>query len=96
LTRIEFPDPTPAQIARICMVKLNEKGLVPAEGVTVDYLVELIKSNTDPNWRMERNGRVADLLLLGVRAELHKRTNWDDAASKGSLSSMCRMNNPVT
>lgn len=86
LTRIEFPDPSPEQIARIFMGKLNEKGLVPAEGVTVGYLAELITSNTDPDWRHERNGRIADLLLVGVRAELKKRTVWDDAASKGSLS----------
>lgn len=86
LTRIEFPDPTPSQIARIFMAKLNEKGLIPAEGVTVDYLAELIKSNTDPEWRQERNGRIADLLMVGVRAELKKRIVWDDAASKGSLS----------
>lgn len=88
LTRIEFPDPTPHQIARIFLTKLNEKGLVAAEGVTVDYLAELIKTNTDPEWRTERNGRIADLLLTGVRGELNKRVAWDDAASKGTLSPM--------
>jgi len=88
LTRIEFPEPTPEQIARIFMSKLSQIGLVPAEGVNVDYLSELITSNTDPDWRAERNGRIADLLMVGVRAELKKRTVWDDAASKGSLSPM--------
>ena len=88
LTRMEFPDPTPEQIARMFMSKLTEKGLVPGEGVTVDYLAELIGSNTDPDWRLERNGRIADLLLTGVRAELKKRAHWDDAASKGTLSPM--------
>lgn len=86
LTRIEFPDPSPEQIAHIFMAKLNQKGLVAAEGVTVDYLAELITSNIDPDWRMERNGRIADLLLVGVRAEIKKRAIWDDTASKGSLS----------
>ena len=86
LTRLEFPDPTPDQISRMFMGKLNEKGLVAAEGVTVEYLSELITSNTDPDWRQERNGKIADLLMVGVRAELKKRTTWDDAASKGSLS----------
>lgn len=70
LTRIEFPDPTPEQIARIFMAKLNGKGLVAAEGMTVEYLSGLITSNTDPDWRQERNGRIADLLMVGVRAEL--------------------------
>jgi len=88
LTRIEFPNPTPEQIARIFMAKLSKLGLVPAEGVTVEYLTELITSNTDPDWRQERNGGIADLLIVGVRSELKKRTVWDDAASKGSLSPM--------
>ena len=88
LTRLEFPDQTPSQIARIFMSKLKEKGFVAAEGVTVEYLAGLITSNTDPEWRTERNGRIADLLMVGVRAELKKRTVWDDAASKGSLSPM--------
>jgi SpoVK/Ycf46/Vps4 family AAA+-type ATPase len=82
LTRIEFPDQTPSQIARIFMSKLKEKGFVAAEGVTVEYLAGLITSNTDPEWRTERNGRIADLLMVGVRAELKKRMVWDDAASK--------------
>jgi Ankyrin repeats (many copies)/ATPase family associated with various cellular activities (AAA) len=88
LTRIEFPDPSPEQVARIFLTKLSEKGLVPAEGVTVEYLAELIKTNTDPEWRSDRNGRIADLLLTGVRAEISRRTAWDDTASKGSLSPM--------
>jgi hypothetical protein len=88
LTRLEFPDPTPEQIARMFMSKLSGKGLVPAEGVTVEYLTELFVTNTDPEWRNERNGRVADLLLVGVRAELRKRAMWDDTASKGTLSPM--------
>jgi hypothetical protein len=95
LTRLEFPDPTPSQIARMFLAKLAEKGLVAAEGVTIPYLAELIGSNTDPEWRAERNGKVADLLLTGVRAELRKRMVWDDAASKGSLTPM-RMLSPGT
>jgi hypothetical protein len=70
------------------MSKLSGKGLVPAEGVTVEYLAELFVTNTDPEWRNERNGRVADLLLVGVRAELRKRSMYDDTASKGTLSPM--------
>jgi len=86
LTRIEFPDPTPEQIARIFMSKLTEKGLVPAEGVTVEYMSELIETNTDPDWRIERNGIISELLMAGVRAEIKKRCSWDDVASKGTLS----------
>mmetsp|Transcript_21394 Transcript_21394/g.50866 ORF Transcript_21394/g.50866 Transcript_21394/m.50866 type:complete len:579 (-) Transcript_21394:173-1909(-) len=86
LTRIEFADPTPSQVARMFMGKLNAKGLVPGDGVTVEYLAQLISTNTDEDWRLERNGRIADLLLNGVRAELRKRFHFDDATSKVSFS----------
>jgi len=86
LTRIEFPDPTAEQIARIFMAKLSEKGLVAGEGVTVEYLADLITQNTDAEFRSERNGRIADLLITGVRGEIRKRVVWDDAASRGTLS----------
>ena len=35
---------------------------------------------------LERNGRISDLLLHGVRSELRKRINFDDSASKASVS----------
>jgi hypothetical protein len=82
LTRIEFPDPTPSQIARIFMGRMGEKGLVAGDGVTVDYLAELISTNTDEDWRLERNGRIAELLLNGVR----KRFHFNDESSKVSFS----------
>lgn len=86
LTRIEFSDPTPSQVARIFMGKMAEKGMVPGDGVTVDYLSELISTNTDEDWRLERNGRIAELLLNGVRAELRKRIHFNDESSKISFS----------
>ena len=85
-TRIEFPDTTPEQIARMFLAKLQQKGLVAAEGVTVDGVSDLIRKNIASDFRAERNGCISDLLLTGVRGELRKRANWDDTASKGSLS----------
>jgi hypothetical protein len=86
LTIIQFSDPTPEQIARMFMAKLTEKGLVPGEGVTIPYIESLVKSNTDPEWRADRNGRIADLLLTGIRAEMRKRAIYDDTASRGTFS----------
>jgi SpoVK/Ycf46/Vps4 family AAA+-type ATPase len=88
LTRIEFADPTSTQIARMFMAKLNQKGLVAADGLTVEYLAELLDTNTDEDWRLERNGRISDLLLQGVRAEMRKRMAVVDDQSKASLSPM--------
>ena len=94
LTRIEFPDPSPAQVARMFLQKMSEKGLVAGDGVTVEYLAELIATNTDLEWRLERNGRISDMLLMGVRAELRKRINFNDEASKVSVSPIKLMSHP--
>lgn len=86
LTRINFLDPTPTEIAHQFMVKLHQKGLVTGEGLTVDYLADLIENNTDSEWRVER--QVADLLMQGVRAEMRKRLAAGDEISRASLSPM--------
>jgi len=86
LTRLELPNLTPEQVARVFLAQLQHKGLVAAEGVTVQAVAELLRKNLDPDWMAERNGHLATLLLTGVRSELRKRVIWDDAALKGSLS----------
>mmetsp|Transcript_27128 Transcript_27128/g.76320 ORF Transcript_27128/g.76320 Transcript_27128/m.76320 type:complete len:576 (-) Transcript_27128:168-1895(-) len=86
LTRVEFPDPSPEHVSRMFMGKMAEKGLVAGDGVTVEYLADLIATNTDEDWRLERNGRISDLLLHSVRSELRRRINFDDQASKVSVS----------
>jgi len=88
LTRIEFPDPTPSQVARMFMAKLAQKGLVAGDGLTVSFLAELIENNTDEDWRLDRNGRMSDLLLQGVRAEMRKRLHTSDEVSRMSSSPM--------
>eukprot|EP00548_Thalassiothrix_antarctica_P008316 CAMPEP_0194131668 /NCGR_PEP_ID=MMETSP0152-20130528/2394_1 /TAXON_ID=1049557 /ORGANISM="Thalassiothrix antarctica, Strain L6-D1" /LENGTH=582 /DNA_ID=CAMNT_0038826529 /DNA_START=70 /DNA_END=1818 /DNA_ORIENTATION=+ len=86
LTRLELPDPTPQQIARTFMSKLNSKGLIAGEGVNIPYLAELIETNTDEDWRLDR--QVSDLLLQGVRAEMRKRLQISDDESRSSISPM--------
>jgi hypothetical protein len=86
LTRLELPDPIPSQIARMFMSRLNSKGLVAGEGLTIKYLAELIANNTDEDWRVDRN--IADLLLQGVRSEMRKRQLSSDDVSRQSMSPM--------
>jgi SpoVK/Ycf46/Vps4 family AAA+-type ATPase len=88
LTRIEFPDPSPGQIALMFMAKLKQKGLVPGVGLTVDFLAELIENNTDEDWRLDRNGRMAELLLEGVRTEMRKRSLASDDRSVSPIKMM--------
>jgi len=86
LTRIEIPDPTSSEIARMFFSKLSQIGLVTAEGVTVNYIAQLLNQNTQEEWRAERNGYIADLLLNGVRAELKGKIVGGETFSRESVS----------
>jgi hypothetical protein len=86
LTRIEIPDPTTSEIARMFFSKLLRKGFVPSEGVTINYLAQLLESNTQEDWRAERNGYIADLMLNAVRNELKSKMVGGDTFSKESVS----------
>ena len=81
---LQFPDPSTSDIARMFIAKLSAKGLVPGDGLSVEYLAELLGSNTDEEWRSERNGRTADLLLNSVQSEIKRRVEGGvDTESRG-------------
>lgn len=86
LMQIEFPDPSPTDLARIFLSKVHSRGFIPGPGLTVQYLAELIKNNTDPDWRSERNGRLSEYLLLSVIAEIKKRTEGGSEMSSKTSS----------
>lgn len=86
LTRIEIPDPSTSAIARMFFSKMIGKGLVGSEGLTVNYVAQLLENNTQEDWRAERNGYIADLLLNGVRNELKNKLVGGDNFSKESVS----------
>ncbi len=86
LTRIEIPDPSLTEIARMFFSKLIEKGLMPSEGLTINYVAQLLDSNTQEEWRAERNGCIADLMIRAVRLELKNKLVGGDAYSKESVS----------
>lgn len=86
LTRVEIPDPSFSEIARMFFTKLFEKGLVAAEGLTVNYVAQLLEHNTKEDWRAERNGYISELLLNAVRAELKSKIVGGEAFSRESVS----------
>jgi len=86
LTRIEIPDPSTNAIARMFFSKMIQKGLVASDVLTVNYVANLLESNTTEDWRAERNGYIADLLLNGVRNELKNKRVGGDNYSKESVS----------
>lgn len=86
LTRVEIPDPTTSEIARMFFSKIFQKGLVAAEGLTVGYVAQLLENNTEEAWRAERNGNIAELLLNAVRSELKSKIVGNDTFSRESVS----------
>jgi hypothetical protein len=86
LTRVEIPDPTIHEIARMFFSKMIQKGLIPGEGLTIQFVANVMGSNMEEEWKMERNGHIADLLLKAVRTELKNKMVGGDAFSKESVS----------
>jgi SpoVK/Ycf46/Vps4 family AAA+-type ATPase len=72
LLRMELPDPTPFELARMVASKLGKKGYVLGEGLTARYIADAISSMGD-DWRADRNGRVADDLVHSIRLEIKKK-----------------------
>eukprot|EP00970_Alexandrium_tamarense_P002799 scaffold390_cov191-Alexandrium_tamarense.AAC.14 len=83
LLRMELPDPTPFELARMVASKLGRKGFVLGEGLTARYIADAITS-MGAEWRMERNGRVADDLVHAIKLEVRRKaTSGNDL---GTLS----------
>jgi len=72
LLRMELPDPTPFELARMVATRLGRKGYVLGEGLTARYVADAISSMGE-DWRTDRNGRVADDLVHSIRMEARKK-----------------------
>lgn len=70
---LEFPDYTCQELAKIFVDFATAKGFDLDESLTPSQIGQLLEQETTPTWRSERNGRVSDLLLAGVRTEVRKR-----------------------
>merc|ERR1712238_193638 len=91
LIRFELPDLLTAEIVRIFFMKMIAKGYVPADSLTIQYTTQLLENNTWEEWRLDRNGRVADLLVDAVRVELKEVANrsWAKNPSQYSRGNTC-------
>lgn len=69
----EFPDYTCQEIARIFIDLSAAKGFDMEEQLTETFMAQLLEEETTVSWRSERNGRVSEMLLTGVRTEVRKR-----------------------
>ena len=72
LLRMELPDPKPFELAR----SWDRRDM--GEGLTAWYIADAISSMGE-DWRVDRNGRVADDLVHSIRMEVRKK-----AASAGN------------
>ena len=73
LLRMELPDPTPFEIARMVATRLGRGGYVLGEGLTARYIADAVASMGE-DWRADRNGRVADDLVHSIRVEVRKKS----------------------
>jgi len=69
----EFPDYTCAELARIFIDLATAKGFDLDDTLTEEHIAQLLEKETTPTWRSERNGRISEMLLAGVRTEVRKR-----------------------
>jgi len=69
----EFPDYTCGELARIFVDLAAAKGFDLHESVSEFMIAEMLEQETTPTWRSERNGRVSEMLLTGVRGEVRRR-----------------------
>ena len=69
----EFPDYSCGDLARMFVDLATAKGFDLDEHLTEHYVAQLLERETTAIWRSERNGRVTELLLAGIRNEIRKR-----------------------
>ena len=69
----EFPDYSCEELARIFVDLATAKGFDLDDAVTEQLLSQLMEVETTAVWRSERNGRVSEMLLAGVRTQVRKR-----------------------
>lgn len=81
LLQMELPNYSVGEIATMFFDKAYAKGYVFDTHVTADFVINLIQNDFSEEWRAARNGRVAELLLHAVRAEIKNRLKANEDAS---------------
>lgn len=69
----EFPDYECPELARIFIDLAAAKGFELDASVTESRIASLLEQETTASWRSERNGRISEMLLTGVRSEVRRR-----------------------
>ena len=69
----EFPDYSCIELSRIFTDLTTAKGFDVEETVTEAMIAKMLEQETTPAWRSERNGRISEMLLTGVRGEVRRR-----------------------
>jgi ankyrin repeat protein/adenylate kinase family enzyme len=78
----EFPDYSCAELARVFVDLATAKGFELDPALTEVHIAGLLEAETTSVWRSERNGRVSEMLLSGVRTEVRKRMRRAQAEEK--------------
>lgn len=72
-TTFEFPDYSCSQLSQIFLDLATAKGFEFDASINEDVVSTLLQHETTSIWRAERNGRVSEMLLAGVRSEVRRR-----------------------
>jgi hypothetical protein len=69
----EFPDYTCGELSKVFIDLATAKGFDLDPSLTEHVIAQNLESETTVTWRSERNGRISEMLLTGVRTEVRKR-----------------------
>jgi stage V sporulation protein K len=69
----EFPDYTCDELAKVFIDLAIAKGFELDASLTEQVIAQNLEAETTVTWRGERNGRISEMLLTGVRTEIRKR-----------------------
>lgn len=69
----QFPDYSCKELSRIFLDMAFAKGFDVSSDLTEEAIGSLLEAETTAAWRRERNGRVSEMLLSGVRAQVRMR-----------------------
>ena len=78
----EFPDYSCTELAKIFVDLAMAKGFELDDSINEGVVASLLERETTAAWRSERNGRVCEMLLTGVRTEVRKRMREARLAEK--------------
>ena len=78
---MELPNYSVGEIATMFFDKAYSKGYVFDSNVTADFVISMLQNDFSEEWRLVRNGRIAEMLVNAVRTEIKNRLKANEDVS---------------